>query len=172
MTPHACATNRSIARPISAVWLRNALHQSCQVSFFLARSSNGLDLAVHQVTSQHPDSIQRQTLECEARNMPFTFDAEAVCGIKLATSTTISTTATSTATSSSTASATSASTTAASSAGTTGASSTGTSGVSSTASPTSSGVPTPTSASSGTLSEGILSNGVSILVAVCGLLLW
>ncbi|KAK1691134.1 hypothetical protein BDP55DRAFT_724680 [Colletotrichum godetiae] len=34
-----------------------------------------------------PDSIQRQTLECEARNMPFTFDIEAVCGIKLTTST-------------------------------------------------------------------------------------
>ncbi|KAK7450345.1 hypothetical protein Landi51_05416 [Colletotrichum acutatum] len=34
-----------------------------------------------------PDSIQRQTLECEARNMPFTFDTEAVCGIKLTTST-------------------------------------------------------------------------------------
>ncbi|KAK1844931.1 hypothetical protein CCHR01_12442 [Colletotrichum chrysophilum] len=30
-----------------------------------------------------PDSIQRQTSECEARNMPFTFDTEAVCGIKL-----------------------------------------------------------------------------------------
>ncbi|KAK1721232.1 uncharacterized protein BDZ83DRAFT_794739 [Colletotrichum acutatum] len=28
-----------------------------------------------------------QTLECEARNMPFTFDTEAVCGIKLTTST-------------------------------------------------------------------------------------
>ncbi|KAK1452396.1 hypothetical protein CCUS01_10887 [Colletotrichum cuscutae] len=33
------------------------------------------------------NSIQRQTLECEARNMPFTFDTEAVCGIKLTTST-------------------------------------------------------------------------------------
>ncbi|KAF5499692.1 hypothetical protein CGCF413_v006161 [Colletotrichum fructicola] len=32
-----------------------------------------------------PDSIQRQTSECEARNMPFTFDTEAVCGIKLNT---------------------------------------------------------------------------------------
>ncbi|KAF4844866.1 hypothetical protein CGCSCA4_v007104 [Colletotrichum siamense] len=32
-----------------------------------------------------PDSIQRQTSECEARNMPFTFDTEAVCGIKLST---------------------------------------------------------------------------------------
>ncbi|KAH7242936.1 hypothetical protein MRS44_002156 [Fusarium solani] len=32
-----------------------------------------------------PDSIQRQTLECEARNMEFTFDVEKVCGIKLTT---------------------------------------------------------------------------------------
>ncbi|KAF5500573.1 hypothetical protein CGCS363_v005997 [Colletotrichum siamense] len=32
-----------------------------------------------------PDSIQRQTSECDARNMPFTFDTEAVCGIKLST---------------------------------------------------------------------------------------
>ncbi|KAF5521572.1 hypothetical protein CGCA056_v007569 [Colletotrichum aenigma] len=32
-----------------------------------------------------PDSIQRQTSECEARNMPFTFDTEAVCRIKLST---------------------------------------------------------------------------------------
>ncbi|KAJ5132865.1 hypothetical protein N7448_007023 [Penicillium atrosanguineum] len=33
-----------------------------------------------------PDSIQRQTLECEARNMPFTFDEEAACGISPSTS--------------------------------------------------------------------------------------
>ncbi|KAI8676168.1 hypothetical protein NCS56_00504000 [Fusarium sp. Ph1] len=32
-----------------------------------------------------PDSIQRQTLECEARNMEFTFDVEKVCRIKLST---------------------------------------------------------------------------------------
>ncbi|KAI3555609.1 hypothetical protein CABS01_02755 [Colletotrichum abscissum] len=41
-----------------------------------------------------PDSIQRQTLECEARNMPFTFDTEAVCGIKLTTSTSVAPTVT------------------------------------------------------------------------------
>ncbi|KAI5456052.1 hypothetical protein BGZ63DRAFT_368035 [Mariannaea sp. PMI_226] len=34
-----------------------------------------------------PDSIQRQHLECEARNMDFTFDVEKVCGIKMPTTT-------------------------------------------------------------------------------------
>ncbi|RSM16728.1 hypothetical protein CDV31_004500 [Fusarium ambrosium] len=44
-----------------------------------------------------PDSIQRQTLECEARNLEFTFDVEKVCGIKLTTtSSAASSTATST----------------------------------------------------------------------------
>ncbi|KAJ5593426.1 hypothetical protein N7537_010330 [Penicillium hordei] len=33
-----------------------------------------------------PDSITRQHRECKARNMDFTFDAEALCGIKLTTS--------------------------------------------------------------------------------------
>ncbi|KAK7943105.1 uncharacterized protein PG986_012218 [Apiospora aurea] len=33
-----------------------------------------------------PDSIDRQNSECGARNMPFTFDVEAACGIKLAAS--------------------------------------------------------------------------------------
>ncbi|KAF6832251.1 hypothetical protein CMUS01_06991 [Colletotrichum musicola] len=31
------------------------------------------------------DSIERQSLGCETRNLPFTFDTEAVCGIKLST---------------------------------------------------------------------------------------
>ncbi|KAJ5858094.1 hypothetical protein N7455_008988 [Penicillium solitum] len=33
-----------------------------------------------------PDSITRQHRECKARNMDFTFDAEALCGVKLTTS--------------------------------------------------------------------------------------
>ncbi|KAJ5462610.1 hypothetical protein N7475_007554 [Penicillium sp. IBT 31633x] len=54
-----------------------------------------------------PDSITRQRRECNARDMAFTFDAEAICGVKLttsagvlvaATSTSTSTTATATAT--------------------------------------------------------------------------
>lgn len=32
------------------------------------------------------DSITRQHRECKARNMDFTFDAEAICGVKLTTS--------------------------------------------------------------------------------------
>ncbi|CAI7588157.1 unnamed protein product [Penicillium palitans] len=33
-----------------------------------------------------PDSITRQHRECKARNMDFTFDAEAICDVKLTTS--------------------------------------------------------------------------------------
>ncbi|RJE19563.1 hypothetical protein PHISCL_08097 [Aspergillus sclerotialis] len=40
------------------------------------------------------DSIKRQNRECEAKNKPFTFDAEAVCGIKLSTMVTSSASAT------------------------------------------------------------------------------
>ncbi|KKZ60236.1 hypothetical protein EMCG_05046 [[Emmonsia] crescens] len=43
-----------------------------------------------------PDSVQRLSLDCEGRSLPFTFDAEAVCGIKLTTSSATSASATST----------------------------------------------------------------------------
>ncbi|CAI7645245.1 unnamed protein product [Penicillium bialowiezense] len=56
-----------------------------------------------------PDSVTRQNRDCEARNMAFTFDSEAVCGVKLTTSAGVLVAAT-TAASSATSSATSAAT--------------------------------------------------------------
>ncbi|CEJ61428.1 hypothetical protein PMG11_09963 [Penicillium brasilianum] len=102
-----------------------------------------------------PDSIVRQQADCNARNMPFTFDALAVCGITLTTTTTSSTTASSGSSASSTASTASATTSAGSATGTSAASSTDASGSSATASKTntasSTSTPTGNSASSNTV---------------------
>ncbi|KAH7007360.1 hypothetical protein EDB80DRAFT_718633 [Ilyonectria destructans] len=124
-----------------------------------------------------PDSIQRQSLGCETRNLPFTFDAEAVCGITLTTSSTSTADATSTATSDAKSSVVSASASAAST-GSSEASSTGSSDASSTGSETGSGESTnsaqstPTTTTSSAPVERVVLSSVAILVAVSGILLW
>ncbi|CAM1510891.1 Fc.00g084040.m01.CDS01 [Cosmosporella sp. VM-42] len=132
-----------------------------------------------------PDSIQRQTLECEARGMEFTFDVEAVCGITLTTSSNSLPSATSTATSdssstvSASASAAEVSTTGASDSTATGShtnfvaavSSTGTSDASSTTSQTTSGgVATPTDNSAPV--ERVMLNTFAFIVATSVMILW
>ncbi|KAK8069419.1 hypothetical protein PG994_006035 [Apiospora phragmitis] len=110
-----------------------------------------------------PDSIERQNTECEARNMPFTFDIEAACGIKLSTSSSVlpSSAAAPTTTSDSRSLSASATVTAA----------TNPSGVVPTGSPASNGASpslTPNSVAMGRA----MWNGAVALVVVSGLLLW
>ncbi|KAK8045009.1 hypothetical protein PG993_005033 [Apiospora rasikravindrae] len=111
-----------------------------------------------------PDSIDRQKSECRARSMPFTFDVEAACGIKLATSSSAvmsSSAATSTTVSDSRPTSTAAKVTAA----------TSSSGTAPTGSHTSAGAsPTPTTNSA---PMGMaMWNGATALVVGSGLLLW
>ncbi|RSL59689.1 hypothetical protein CEP54_007133 [Fusarium duplospermum] len=126
-----------------------------------------------------PDSIQRQTLECEARNMEFTFDAEKVCGIRLSTtssaaSSTTTSTASSTVTSDSDeSSTTSALTSTATMPQTTAdtSSDVGSETSSAGASETSSaGNSAPTT--NGGLRTSAMMNGISIIVALSGMMLW
>ncbi|KAJ6127887.1 hypothetical protein N7471_009104 [Penicillium samsonianum] len=125
-----------------------------------------------------PDSITRQHRECKARNMDFTFDAEARCGVKLtksdgflvaAATTTSTTTSTTTAgdpttTGDSKSSTASASTTSA-------ASLTASQEASSTGSQTSSGSSTPTP-TNGTSGKGAICNIAMIIVAVAAVVLF
>lgn len=127
----------------------------CSSSLTL-RSVPGIDRTSR---SSHtcPDSIARQTTQCVAFNIPFTFDAEAVCGIKLVTTSSAITSGatTSTATSASQSSAVSASITVT---------------TTSAASQTSSGGPTPTATTNSAPSKMKLSNGVAVLIAMAGML--
>ncbi|UPK89853.1 hypothetical protein LCI18_000788 [Fusarium solani-melongenae] len=118
-----------------------------------------------------PDSIQRQTLECEARNMEFTFDVEKVCGIKLSTSSSApSSTPTSTASSTVTSSSDESSTTPilVSTATTP---STATDASSASASETiSAGSAAPTT-NSGMQTKAMM-NGIAIIAALSGMMFW
>ncbi|KAJ5377955.1 Cyclic peptide transporter [Penicillium cataractarum] len=107
-----------------------------------------------------PDSIVRQQADCDARNMPFTFDALAVCGITLTTSTTSSTTATSAGATASTASTASTTSSAGSSTGTSAASSTNASGSSATASKTSTASSTSTPTGNSASANTVMLNAV------------
>ncbi|WYZ42525.1 hypothetical protein EsH8_VI_000224 [Colletotrichum jinshuiense] len=134
-----------------------------------------------------PASIQRQNSECGARNMPFTFDVEAVCGIKLTTSTTASSSAASTATGDPKSSAASASSTAASatvtsevsstgkssdsSAGVSGAAFTGASVAPTTGSQTSSAGSTASTTPSSAPADRVAMSSLATLVAMSVLLL-
>ncbi|KAM6536242.1 hypothetical protein FALCPG4_002253 [Fusarium falciforme] len=118
-----------------------------------------------------PDSIQRQTLECEARNMEFTFDVEKVCGIKLSTSSsapssTPTSTVSSTVTSSSDESSTTSTlvSTATTPETTTDASSAGASET------TSAGSAAPTT-NSGMQTKAMM-NGIAIIAALSGMIFW
>ncbi|KAI8670496.1 hypothetical protein NCS57_00521000 [Fusarium keratoplasticum] len=118
-----------------------------------------------------PDSIQRQTLECEARNMEFTFDVEKVCGIKLSTSSsapssTPTSTVSSTVTSSSDESSTTSTlvSTAPTPETTTDASS------ASTSETTSAGSAAPTT-NSGMQTKAMM-NGIAIIAALSGMMFW
>ncbi|KAJ5886231.1 uncharacterized protein N7473_008905 [Penicillium subrubescens] len=118
-----------------------------------------------------PDAIVRQESACEAWNMPFTFDALAVCGITLTTSTTVSTSAASTGAANSAASTTSTTSTASatasagSSTGTSAVSSTNASGSTSTASKASTGTSTSTPTGNGASSNKVMLNAVVGIVA-------
>ncbi|KAM5372473.1 hypothetical protein ACJZ2D_007511 [Fusarium nematophilum] len=130
-----------------------------------------------------PDSIERQTLECEARNMEFTFDVEKACGIKLTTTSSIISATTTSATtgegtstangSANESSATSASTAAASTQDTTTeTSSTGTSGSSSTGASEASSTESTTPVDNSASQARVMLNGVVLLVAMYAVLLW
>ncbi|KAH6658452.1 hypothetical protein BKA67DRAFT_558092 [Truncatella angustata] len=116
-----------------------------------------------------PDSITRQTSECEARNLPFTFDAEAVCGIKLTTSSTSSAPAavTVTVTSDSPSSTVSTTSSVASAADTTAATSSSSSGLSSSSSQTGTGGSTPSpTANSAPVEKAMLTGIAGLIVGV------
>lgn len=57
---------------------------SISIPLFLYYSSTGSGIVANNLYDL--DSITRQHRECKARNMDFTFDAEALCGVKLTTS--------------------------------------------------------------------------------------
>ncbi|KAJ5193451.1 hypothetical protein N7449_009593 [Penicillium cf. viridicatum] len=131
-----------------------------------------------------PDSITRQHRECQARNMDFTFDAEALCGVKLTTSagflvaaaTTTSThaaaatvTVTATAAADSTATGDSKSSTPSTSTNS-AASSTITQAASSTGNKTSSASSTP-APTNGAPGKGAIGNAAMILVALSAVML-
>ncbi|OBT65509.1 hypothetical protein VE03_05007 [Pseudogymnoascus sp. 23342-1-I1] len=117
-----------------------------------------------------PDALKRSSSSCEERNLPFTFDVEQVCGVKLTTTSAVPT-PTPTPSSDSTKSSTSETTKATTPGGTTEgsapdstaeASSSGTSAASSTGSVT----PVPNSAPQVT----VIFNGVAVLLAASAML--
>ncbi|KAI8720030.1 hypothetical protein NCS52_00447300 [Fusarium sp. LHS14.1] len=118
-----------------------------------------------------PDSIQRQTFECEARNMEFTFDVEKVCGIKVtATSSAVSATAPLRVSSTATTDSDESSTTS-TSASTAPTPETTTDASSAEASETTSaGIAAPTT-NSGTQTKVMIS-GMAIIAALSGMMLW
>lgn len=152
MIRHAHARSKSTVRHTFAAWARNAPARSCLVKFPFATCtctctlSNGRICKLIDCLHDYLDSIQRFSLDCEGRSLPFTFDAEAVCGIKLTTSSTTSASATSTS-----ASATP------TSAGLTG-------------SQTSSGAPAPTSTPNSAPGMRVMLKAAVIIVAASGIL--
>ncbi|RSL61194.1 hypothetical protein CEP53_005215 [Fusarium sp. AF-6] len=118
-----------------------------------------------------PDSIQRQTLECEARNLEFTFDVEKVCGIKLTTTSFAASSPVTSTVSSIVTSSSDESSTTSTLASTTPAPETTTDASSADASETASaGNAAPTT--NGGLQMKSMVNGVAIMAALSGIMLW
>jgi hypothetical protein len=82
----ACVPRKLTAKHTFAVWRRNVHPRSCLVRSSCTFTQFWRMRASKNISVQFLDSIQRQNRECGVRNLPFTFDAEVVCGIKLATS--------------------------------------------------------------------------------------
>ncbi|KFY71711.1 hypothetical protein V499_08113 [Pseudogymnoascus sp. VKM F-103] len=120
-------------------------------------------------SSVFPDALERHTSNCAGRNIPFTFDVEKVCGIKLTTSSSVVPTATPTAASDSTKSSTSETTSKASTPDSTTKGSTPDEASSSSAfeaSSTESVTPVPNSAPQAT----VIFNGVAVFLAASAML--
>jgi hypothetical protein len=125
------------------------------------------ELQLIKASFHYLDSVTRQQNDCDARNMAFTFDSEAVCGIKLTTSAGVLVAAATSTTSAAaiatvTVTATNSAATGDSKSSTSSASTT--SGASSTGDQTSSGSSTPT-ATNGVSDKGSIGQAAMALVA-------